>query len=96
MRTNCRRYTKYADNVIMKYVKENPGNLKQAFRYAAFHLNRTVRGVEQRYYNNLYERPYWKDIPQTSNVKPKKEKEEKEKVKFTITFGKFCVSISER
>lgn len=93
MRTNYKVYTKYEDGVIMKYVKENPDNLARAFRFAAAHLDRTVRGIEQNYYNSLYKKPYWKNIPQSVTSKPK---EEKEKIKFTITLGKFCISISER
>lgn len=93
MRTNCRVYTNYEDGVIMRYVKENPDNFTRAFRLAAAHLNRTVRGIEQHYYNSLYKKPYWKNIPQPTTTKPK---EEKEKIKFTISLGKFCISITER
>lgn len=96
METKLRRYTEYHDSVIMKYVNKYPGNLKQAFRYAAFHLGRTVRGIEQRYYNNLYQRPYWKDIPQHKTAIPKEEVQKKEKNKLTITFGKYSISITER
>lgn len=96
MITNYRRYSKYADSVIMKYVNESPNNLAHAFRCAAFHLNRSAKGVEQRYYNHLCDRKPWESIPISKFNEPNKIVEENKKSKFTITFGKFCISISER
>ena len=54
MQIRYRRYSKETDAVIMHYVHRSPDNLKQAFRWTAFHLSRSVKGIEQRYYNHLY------------------------------------------
>lgn len=93
MITNYRRYSKYADDVIMKYVNESPNNLAHAFRLAAFHLSRSAKGVEQRYYNHLCEREPWRETPMYKAPEPKKEVSRN---KLTISFGKYSISISER
>lgn len=98
MQIRYRRYSKETDAVIMHYVHRSPNNLKQAFRWAAFHLNRPVRGIEQRYYNHLYYNPennkYFRRDINDYGQKPKKESKEKDNI--TINVGKYSISIKER
>lgn len=98
MRVTYRRYSKYADEVILQYVQQNPGNLQYAFRLAAFHLSRSVKGVEQRYYNHLHNNykahnNYRQSI---NSYNPPVKKERMLKDKITISIGKYSISIKER
>lgn len=49
-----KRYSKFEKDVILHWVNKSPNNLRQAFRWAAFHLNnRTAHAIEQFYYTTL-------------------------------------------
>ncbi len=60
-----KKYSEFEDSVILNYIKQSPNNLTQAFRWSAFHLNRSVKAIEQHYYkclcynqaNNTYYKP---------------------------------------
>lgn len=60
-----KKYSEFEDSVILNYIKKSPNNLSQAFRWSAFHLNRSVKAIEQHYYkylcynqsNNTYYKP---------------------------------------
>lgn len=98
MRVTYRRYSKYADEVILQYVQQNPGNLQHAFRLAAFHLSRSIRGIEQRYYNHLYNnyKVHYSYRQSMNSYNPLVKKERKLKDKITISIGKYSISIKER
>lgn len=91
------RYKKYSwweDRMIMQYVNATPDNLSYAFRCAAQHIDRSVKGIEQRYYNHLCYRHHTYNAPKSiRKIEPPKERE---KNKLTISFGKYSISISER
>lgn len=57
MKIKFKKYSWWEDRMIMKYVNETPDNLSYAFRCAAAHIDRTAKGIEQRYYNHLCHRP---------------------------------------
>lgn len=94
MRIRFKKYSWWEDRMIMKYVNETPDNLSYAFRCAAAHIDRTVKGIEQRYYNHLCHRPNTYNPPQHDRVQ--EPQRVKERNKLTITLGKYCISISER
>lgn len=60
-----KKYSEFEDSVILNYINQSPNNLTQAFRWSAFHLNRSVKAIEQHYYkclcynqtNNTYYKP---------------------------------------
>lgn len=98
MQIRYRRYSKETDAVIMHYVHRSPDNLKQAFRWTAFHLSRSVKGIEQRYYNHLYynseNNKYFRRDINDYGQKPKNESKKKDSI--TINVGKYSISIKER
>lgn len=49
----AQRWTTEEEQMILKYVRMNPGNLQAAFNTAAEELGRTPRGVQARYYMKL-------------------------------------------
>ena len=99
-----RRYNKDADNIILYWVNKSPDNLKHAFRCAAYIMGRTPKGVEQRYYNCLYNEDNSYEVTHYSNYSKVvcHKKETKAPLlkslteKFSISFGKFNLTISQR
>lgn len=46
-------YSTNEDNLIISLAKQNPDNLKHAFRLSSSRINRTVGSISQRYYKYL-------------------------------------------
>lgn len=76
-----KKYSNFEDSVILNYIRKSPNNLSQAFRWSAFHLNRSVKAIEQHYYkclcynqsNNTYYKPLNNTIKsQNNNLKNNK------------------------
>lgn len=49
----AQRWTTEEEQLILKYVRLNPGNLQDAFNKVAEETGRTPRGVQARYYMKL-------------------------------------------
>lgn len=51
--SNHRRWTKDEEQVVLSHVRDNSGNLSEAFRKAALELGRTKGAVGMRWYYKL-------------------------------------------